>query len=95
MKFYVVLGQSNHPIANQLYTEKDIDQMRELPQFAKWTIVPVEAPWNNTEWVRSGGRLQGGRGISPYPAGTNMGTVRVPKNIAYQVQQYAVWLANQ
>lgn len=95
MNFYIVLGQSNHPIANQLYTEKDIEQMRSLPQFAKWTIVSVEAPWNNTEWVRSGGRQQGGKGISPYPAGTDMGTMRVPKDIAYQVQQYAVWLANQ
>jgi hypothetical protein len=95
MKFYIVLGQSNHPTANQLYTEKDIDQMRNLPQFEKWTIVPVKVPWSNIEWVRSGGRQKGGKGISPYPVGTNTGMIRVPKDIAYQVQQYAVWLANQ
>lgn len=95
MNFYIVLGQSNHPIANQLYTKKDIEEMCTLPQFENWTIVPVEAPWNNTEWSRSGGRQTGGRGISPYPAGTDMGTMRVPKDIAYQVQKYAVWLANQ
>lgn len=69
--------------------------MRSLPGFSAWTVVPVEAPWNNIEWVRSGGRQQGGKGISPYPAGADVGMVRVPKNIAYQVQQYAVWLANQ
>lgn len=95
MNFYVVLGQSNHPIANQLYTEKDIEQMRGLPEFERWTIVPVEMPWSNIEWMRSGGRQKGGKGISPYPAGTTTGTMRVPKDIAYQVQKYAVWLANQ
>jgi len=90
MNFYIVLGQSSHPIANHFYTEKDIEQMRSLPGFSAWTVVPVEAPWNNIAWVRSGGR-----GISPYPTGTDVGMMRVPKNIAYQVQQYAVWLANQ
>lgn len=95
MTFYIVLGRSNHPIANQLYSEKDIEGIRSLPQFENWTVVPVEAPWINTEWVRTGGRQVGGKGVSPYPAGTDIGTMRVPKNIAYQVQKYAVWLANQ
>lgn len=93
MNFYIVLDQSDRPIAPQLYTEKDIEQMRSLPEFCGWTIVPVEAPWNNVEWARSGGRQKGGRGISPYPTGTDIGTMRVPKDIAYWVQQYAVWLA--
>jgi hypothetical protein len=95
MNFYIVLCQSNHPIANHFYTEKDIERMRSLPGFSDWTVVPVEAPWNNVEWVRSGGRRRGGKGVSPYPVGADVGMVRVPKNIAYQVQQYAVWLANQ
>ena len=95
MNFYIVLDQSDRPIAPKLYTEKDIEQMRSLPEFCGWTIVPVEAPWNNIKWARSGGRQKGGRGISPYPAGTEIGTIRVPKDIAYAVQQYAAWLANQ
>lgn len=94
MNFYIVLGQSRYPIANKLYTDKDLEYLRSFPQSSEWTFVPVEAPWINTEWVRSGGRHLGGKGISPYPAGTDMGTMRVPKEISYQVQQYAVWLAN-
>ena len=93
MNFYVVLDQSNYPIANQLYTETDIEWMRSSPEFFEWTVVPVKAPWNKTQWVRSGGRQKGGKGISPYPVGTTTGMIRVPKDIAYQVQQYAVWLS--
>lgn len=95
MKFYVALDQSSNPIANELYTEKAIEQIRGLPQLADSTIVLVDAPWNNTQWARSGGRQRGGRGVSPYPIGSDIGTIRVPKNIRFQVQQYAVWLANQ
>ena len=99
MIFYIVLDQPDRPLAKtpesiaKLYTDKDIERMRSLPQFSNWTIVPVEAPWNDIEWARAGGRRQGGEGMSPYPTGTAMGTMRVPKDITYQVQQYAVWLA--
>ena len=95
MEFYVVLNQSSDPIANELYTEKAIERVRGLPQLADSTIILVDAPWNNTQWVRSGGRQQGGGGVSPYPIGSDIGTIRVPNNIRFQVQQYAVWLANQ
>lgn len=94
MKFYVVLDQSSDPIA-KLYTEKAIEQIQSQPQLADSIIVMVEAPWKNTQWLRSGGRQQGGGGVSPYPIGSDIGTIRVPKNIRLQVQQYAVWLANQ
>ena len=94
MEFYVVLNQSSDPIT-KLYTEKAIEQIQSQPQFADSIIVMVETPWNNTQWARSGGRRQGGGGVSPYPIGSDIGTIRVPKNIRFQVQQYAVWLANQ
>ena len=94
MKFYVVLDQSSDPIT-KLYTEKAIEQIRGLPQLADSTIILVDAPWNNTQWTRSGGRQRGGGGVSPYPIGSDIGTIRVPNNIRFQVQQYAVWLANQ
>ena len=94
MKFYVVLNQSSDPIA-KLYTEKAIEQIQSQPQLANSIIVMVDIPWNNTQWARSGGRRQGGGGVSPYPIGSEIGTIRVPKNIRFQVQQYAVWLANQ
>ena len=94
MEFYVVLNQSSDPIT-KLYTEKAIEQIQSQPQFADSRIVMVETPWKNTQWSRSGGRQQGGGGVSPYPIGSDIGTIRVPKNIRFQVQQYAVWLANQ
>ena len=94
MKFYVVLNQSSDLIA-KLYTEKAIEQIQGQPQLADSIIVMVEIPWNNTQWARSGGRQRGGGGVSPYPIGSEIGTIRVPKNIRFQVQQYAVWLANQ
>ena len=94
MEFYVVLDQSNDLIA-KLYTEKAIEQIQSQSQLADSIIVMVEAPWKNTKWSRSGGRQQGGGGVSPYPIGSEIGTIRVPKNIRFQVQQYAVWLANQ
>ena len=90
MNFYVILGQSNHPIANQLFSETDIEEMKKLPQASKWSFVPINAPWEQMQWSR-----EGGRGESPYPKGTQQTTIRVPKGIAYQVQQYAVWLARQ
>ena len=95
MEFYVVLNQSSDPIANELYTEKAIERIQSQPQLVDSIIVRVEAPWKNTQWSRSGGRKQGGGGVSPYPIGSEIGTIRVPKNIRFQVQQYAVWLANQ
>ncbi|GIW59475.1 MAG: hypothetical protein KatS3mg087_0541 [Patescibacteria group bacterium] len=88
MNFYVALGKSGHPIANQLFTESDIEKMKELPQ--DWLFVPVEVPWTSTAWSQVGGR-----GNSPYPEGEEQTTVRVPRRIAYQVKQYAVWLSKQ
>lgn len=90
MNFYIVLGQSNHPISNQLFTEKDIEAMQDSPQAVNWTFVPVEVPWTSTQWSQVGGR-----GESSYPKGEQQTTIRVPKNIAYQVKQYAVWLSRQ
>jgi hypothetical protein len=90
MNFYVVLGRSNHPISNDIFSEADIEEMKKLPQAIHWSFVPVNAPWERMQWARGGGR-----GESPYPKGEQQTTIRVPKNIAYQVQQYAVWLSRQ
>lgn len=88
MNFYIVLGQSNHPIANQLFTEKEVEDMKQLPQSVNWSFVPIQVPWENTAWSRVGGR-----GKSPYKK--DLTTIRVEKAIAYQAQQYAIWLSNQ
>jgi hypothetical protein len=88
MNFYIVLGQSNYPIANQLFTEKDVEEMKQLPQAVDWSFVPIQVPWENTVWSRIGGR-----GKSPYKG--DLTTIRVEKAIAYQAQQYAIWLSNQ
>jgi hypothetical protein len=89
MNLYLVL-ERNYPIRNQLFTEKDIEEMKRLPQAVNWSFVQIEVPWNSIEWSQVGGR-----GESPYPKGKQQTTIRVPKNIAYQVKQYAVWLSRQ
>jgi hypothetical protein len=88
MNFYIVLGQSKYPIANQLFTEKEVEDMKQLPQSVNWSFVLIQVPWENTVWSRVGGR-----GKSPYKG--ELTTIRVEKAIAYQAQQYAIWLSNQ
>ena len=90
MNFYIVLGQFNIPIANQLFTDADIEGIKQLPQAVNWSFVPIQIPWSSCQWNEVGGR-----GESPYPKGEQQTTIRVPKSIAYQVKQYAVWLSNQ
>jgi hypothetical protein len=86
MNFYVVLGQSNHPIANQLFTEHDVEEMRKLPQAAQWSFVPIQVPWEQVQWSK-----EGGYGKAAFP-GEKQTTMRVPKRLAYAVKKYAVWL---
>lgn len=90
MIFYVILGRSGHPIGNQLFTEKDIEKMKRMPEAIDWSFVPVNPPWLSVQWAQTGGR-----GASAYPQKCEQTTIRVPKDIAYQVKQYAVWLSTQ
>lgn len=66
----------------------DVYRMKQLPQSVDWSFVPIQVPWENTAWSRVGGR-----GKSPYKR--ELTTIRVEKAIAYQAQQYAIWLSNQ
>ena len=44
MNLYIILGKSNHPIANRLFTEKDIEEMKQQPESVNWLFIPVEVP---------------------------------------------------
>jgi hypothetical protein len=90
MNFYIVLGKSGHPIANQLFTKTDIQKLAEQRPDSGYSYVSVEVPWANSAWSRVGGQ-----GKSAYPKDMEVTTMRVPKDIAYEVQKYAVWLAQQ
>lgn len=91
MNFYIVLGQSNHPIANQLFTEADIERMKKQPQAAKWSFVPIQVPWQSAQWA-----IEGGAGNSPYKEKRHeITTIKVPRSIAHETKQYAVWLSQQ
>lgn len=90
MKLYLTLGANDLPLSPYLSTKADVEEMKRSSLSKKWAFYPVKCPWEDTRWSRSGGA-----GISAYPKDMEQTTIRVPKDIAYQVQQYAVWLATQ
>ncbi len=89
MKLFIVLNQEQNPIENTFFTEDSINKMKALPESHQWRFIPITLPWENIHWDR-----RGGSGISPYPLNCEKTTIRLPKSIAEEVQQYAVWLSH-